>query len=167
MIRVLGVLLLFFSGIGTAETALRRRRRELDTMGELLYALHRLESAVRCERRPLYPLFASLAEELRGEGGRFFRALLERERQEPESALAVDWVRCTEMLTLPPEGLRIWRELGQRLSGDADSVERALALTAEELTALRQGMEHALPQQRRVMTALSLSGAAFLTVLLL
>lgn len=165
MTQLLGTVLILLSGAGTARAALCRRRAELKTLQELLYALHRMESAVRCERRPLYPLFSALAEELTGEGGDFFRDLLAG-RGETRS-LAADWERRAALLTLPPEGLRLWRELGRRLGGDGDSVERALALTGEELGALHRQMEQALPQQRRLWTAVSLSAAAFLIVLLL
>lgn len=165
MIRLLGAGLLLLGGTGTAQAALCRRRCELQTVEELLTALHRMESAVRCERRPLYPLFDALSRELGGEGGCFFRALLAT--PEPERALAADWVRCAEALSLPPEGLRLWRELGERLGGDAENVTAALAHTREELTALHHRMAQAMPEQRRVWTALALSASAFLVVLLL
>lgn len=165
MIRLLGAGLLLLGGAGTAQAALCRRRCELQTVEELLTALHRMESAVSCERRPLYPLFDALSRELGGEGGRFFRALLAM--PEPERALAADWVRCAEALPLPPEGLRLWRELGGRLGGDAESVTAAIAQVCGELTALHHRMAQAMPEQRRVWTALALSASAFLVVLLL
>lgn len=165
MTRLFGTALILLAGAGAAHAALQRRRDELRTLQELLYALHRMESAVRCERRPLYPLFSALAEELTGEGGDFFRALL-AERGETRS-LAADWERGAASLTLPPEGLRLWRELGGRLGGDAESVIAALVHTCGELTALHHRMAQAMPEQRRVWTALALSASAFLVVLLL
>lgn len=167
MSRLLGAGLLLLAGVAAAQGALVRRRQALQTMEGLLCALHRLESAIRCERRPLYPLFDQLAAELTGESRRFFRGLLEQERTEPEHALTDSWEHGLALLTLPPEGLRIWRELGHRLVGDAEELDAALRTAEEEMRALHRRLERALPEQRRILTALSLSASAFLAILLL
>lgn len=167
MSRLLGAGLLLLAGAAAAHGALERRRQTLQTLEGLLSALHRLESAIRCERRPLYPLFGQLAAELTGESRGFFLGLLEQGRAEPERALPDNWERGLAQLTLPPEGLRIWRELGRRLVGDAEELGAALRTAEEELRTLREGLERALPEQRRILTALSLSASAFLAILLL
>lgn len=167
MSRLLGAGLLLLAGAAAAHGALARRRQALQTMEGMLTALHRLESAIRCECRPLYPLFDRLAAELTGESRRFFLGLLEQGCAEPERSLADSWERGLASLTLPPEGLRIWRELGRRLVGDAEELGAALRTAEEELRALRERQERALPEQRRILTALSLSASAFLAILLL
>lgn len=167
MSRLLGAGLLLVAGAAAAKGALERRRQALRTMDGLLAALHRLESAIRCERRPLYPLFDQLAAELTGESQAFFLGLLERSHAEPERSLPDSWERGLASLTLPPEGLRIWRELGRRLVGDAEELGAALCTAEEELRDLRERLERALPEQRRILTALSLSASAFLAILLL
>lgn len=167
MSRLLGAGLLLVAGAAAAQGALACRRQTLQTMDGLLTALHRLESAIRCERRPLYPLFDQLAAELTGESRRFFRGLLEQERTEPERSLTDSWERGLSSLTLPPEGLRVWRELGHRFVGDVEELDAALCTAEEELRALRERLERALPEQRRILTALSLSASAFLAILLL
>ncbi len=167
MIRLLGALLIFGGGGGVAALALRRRRRELDTLGELLYALHRLEREIRAEGRGLREIFFALAEDAAGEAGAFFAALLRLWQEAPEMTLSRHWDTACETLSLPEEGRRCWRELGRRLSGDGESVKKGLTLAAEELAALQESLKRELPEQRRVVAALSLSGAVILTVLLL
>lgn len=167
MIRALGALLVLAGGGGLSLLTVQARRREIAAAGELLYALHRLERSVRCEKRPLPPLFRALAEETSGEGRRFFTALTRRWEAEPETPLPQLWCAESAALALPEEGRRVWRELGRRLAGDGESLEGALRLAAEELEELRRGLERALPQTRRLSAAVCLSAAAFLLVLLL
>lgn len=167
MIRLLGVLLIFGGGGGIAGLTLRRRQKELDAVGELLYALHRMEREIRAEGRGLRDIFSALAEESRGETGVFFCHMLRLWQEPVEMDLLRRWEESLTLLCLPAEGGSIWRELGRRLEGDSDSLEKGLALAAEELTALQTQLKQTLPEQKRVVTALSLSGAAILSVLLL
>ncbi len=167
MIRMLGVLLIFGGGGGMAMLTMQKRQKEVETVGELLSVLHRMEREIRSEGRGLRPIFAALAEDAAGEAGAFFCVLLQHWEEEPEQSLSRQWERAAADLLLSEEGQRIWRELGRRLAGDEESVGRGIAIATEELTALQMRLRDTLPEQRRVVTALSLSAAAFLSVLLL
>ena len=167
MIRLLGVLLIFGGGGGIAVLMLRRRQKELDAVGELLYALHRMEREIRAEGRGLREIFSALAEETAGETRTFFCQMLRLWQEPVEMDFLRRWEESLPLLCLPAEGGSIWRELGRRLEGDSESLEKGLALASEELAALQAQLKRALPEQRRVVTALSLSGAAILSVLLL
>ena len=167
MIRLFGVLLVFLGSGGMAALLMKIRRRELQTIEELLYVLHRMEREIRCEGRGLFSIFSALAEEAEGEARRFFVRLLQQRQSCAEEPLAQQWDRCVSDLSLPREGERLWRELGRRLSGDKESVEKSLLLASEALTALQQSRQCAVPEERRVVTALCLSAAAFLSIVLL
>ena len=167
MIRLLGVLLVFGGGGGIALLTLRRRHNELENVGELLYALHRMEREIRADGRGLRQIFAALAEEMTGETSCFFCRLMNLWQESPEWVLSQHWEEALSVLSLQEEGKRVWSELGRRLAGDGESVEKAIVLAAEEFSALQVQLRQALPEQRRVVTALSLSGAAILSVLLL
>ena len=167
MIRALGALLVFAGGGSVSLLWVARRRREIAAAGELLYALHRLEREIRCEKKPLPPLFRALAEETKGEGQRFFAGLMRRWEAEPETPLPQLWLAQSDTLLLPQEGRRVWQELGRRLAGDEESLQGALRLAAEELEELRRRLERALPEARRLSAAVCLSASAFLVLLLL
>ncbi|MGM9661986.1 MAG: stage III sporulation protein AB [Oscillospiraceae bacterium] len=166
MIRALGALLVFAGGGCISLLTVQRRRREIAAAEELLYALHRLEREIRCEKKPLPPLLHALAEETKGEGRRFFAGLLRRWEAEPETPLPQLWYAQSETLNLPEEGRRIWRELGRRLAGDGESLQGALRLASEEMEELRRRLERALPEARRLSAAVCLSASAFLVILL-
>ena len=167
MIRAFGVLLIFLGGAGFARLETGKRRKELATVGELLYAAHRLEREIRCESRPLPELFSSLQSEVKGDARRFFEQLLFCWEQSPESELLRSWESSLQELSLPAEGERIWRELGRHFAGDGESLRGALCLAAEERTALQQRLELKFPDTQRVSTAVFLSASAFLAILLL
>ncbi|MGM9618708.1 MAG: stage III sporulation protein AB [Oscillospiraceae bacterium] len=166
MIRALGALLVFAGGGSVSLLTVARKRREIAAAGELLYALHRLEREIRCEKKPLPPLFQALAEETKGEGQRFFAGLIQRWEAAPETPLPQLWLAQSCALLLPEEGRRVWRELGRRLAGDEESLQGALRLASEELEELRRRLERALPEARRLSAAVCLSASAFLVLLL-
>ena len=167
MIRLLGVLLIFGSSGVCAVQTIRQKRLQLQTLEELLYALHRLEQEIRCEGRALGEIFLLLAEETNGQTGSFFERLHCCRKEASEELLFRQWESAASVLVLPEEGCRIWRELGRRLAGDGESIGKGLALAAEEFARLQQTLRRTLPEKSRVTAALCFSAAAFLSVLLL
>ena len=86
---------------------------------------------------------------------------------EEEALLETLWERACAAVELPPEGTRIWKELGRRFGGDSGTVCGSITAAAEELSVLQNGLKEALPGRLRICSAVSMSTAAFLTILLL
>ena len=91
MIRLLGVLLIFGSSGVCAVQTIRQKRLQLQTLEELLYALHRLEQEIRCEGRALGEIFLLLAEETNGQTGSFFERLHCCRKEASEELLFRQW----------------------------------------------------------------------------
>lgn len=166
MIRVMGAAMLLGGGWGMSLLWGRHQRRMIEICGEFLFAAQRMERAIRCEQRGLNPLFFALAEE-RGAAGHFFKDLLCLWAAEEEKPLQTVWDQACTVSELPTEGKRIWRELGQRLSGDSEHICTSITAAAEEISLLQRSLKESLPNRLRLSSALSLSAAAFLVILLL
>lgn len=166
MTRFLGAAMLLGGGWGMSMLWGRRERRTVDICGEFLFAAQRMEQVIRCEERGLKPLFFELAEQ-GGAVGRFFEDLLCLWAAEEELTLQRVWEQACQVSELPKEGKRIWRELGRRLGGDSEHVCRSINAAAEQLSVLQRSLKQSLPSRLRLGSALSLSAAAFLVILLL
>ena len=166
MMRMAGAAMLLGGGWAVSLLWGGRQRRMVTVCGEFLFAAQRMERAIRCEQRELKALFFALSAE-RGAAGRFFGDLLclwETEREVPLEAL---WERACAVSELPAEGKRIWQELGRSLSGDGEHVCGSITAAAERMSMLQRSMKEDLPNRLRLGSALSLSAAAFLVILLL
>ena len=164
MIRLLGSSLLMLGGWCIAQRRSAELRRRIAICGDFLAAAEYLKRSIRCESRPMYPLFQELTAEYDGEVGHFFAALLSR--WEDAASLTGLWQACCDALPRW-DGEGAWRELGRRLDGDGESLLRALSFAAEELTCVRRRLQETLPAKQKLDRALSLSVSAFLAVLLL
>ena len=166
MMKWMWAALLLSGGWGVSLLWGRRQRRTVEICGEFLLAAQRMERTIRCEQRGLKSLFFELAAQ-EGAVGRFFEDLLCLWAAEEETPLRNVWERAASVSELPAEGKRIWRELGQRLSGDSEHICASITAAAEELSALQKSLKETLPNRLRLSSALSLSAAAFLVILLL
>ena len=166
MTRFLGAAMLLGGGWGVSLLWGQRQRRTVDICGEFLFAAQRMERVIRCEQRGLKPLFFELAEQ-GGAVGHFFEDLLCLWAEEEELTLQTVWEQACQVSELSKEGKRIWKELGQRLVGDSDHVCGSITAAAEQLSVLQQSLKESLPNRLRLGSALSLSAAAFLVILLL
>lgn len=166
MTELMGAAMLLGGGWSISLLWGRRQRRTVEICGKFLFAAQRMEQAIRCEQRGLKPLFFELSAQS-GAVGRFFDDLLFLWAAEEESPLQTVWEQACAMSELPAEGKRIWRELGCRLSGDGEHVCTSLHVAAEQLTLLQQSLKESLPNRLRLGSALSLSAAAVLVILLL
>ena len=165
MTRLLGAGLLLIGGWSLSLRWGLRERRKVEECRNFLFALQRMERGIRSEQRGIGELAHQLAAE-RGGVGRFFGALLPL-WEEGKQSLQELWEESCGLLQLPPEGLRIWRELGRRLCGDSESVCRSISAAAEELSALQYSLKESLNGRIRTCSTLSLCGAAFLVIVLL
>ena len=166
MMRMAGAAMLLGGGWAVSLLWGRRQRRRVDVCGEFLFAAQRMEQAIRCQQRELKPLFFELSVES-GAAGRFFEDLLCLWADAGEEPLQTVWEQACAMSELPAEGKRIWRELGRRLQGDKEHVCGSITVAAEQMSMLQQSMKEDLPIRLRLGSALSLSAAAFLVILLL
>ena len=166
MMRMAGAAMLLGGGWAVSLLWGGRQRRKVEICGEFLFAAQRMEQAIRCEQRGLKTLFFELSAE-RGAVGRFFEDLLCLWAAEEEETLQTVWEQACVMSELSAEGKRIWQELGRRLSGDSEHVCGSITAAAERMSMLQQSLKEDLPNRLRLGSALSLSAAAFLVILLL
>lgn len=166
MTQIVGAAMLLGGGWSVSLLWGRRQRRMVDICGEFLFAAQHMEQAIRCERRGLKSLFFEFSAQS-GAVGRFFDDLLCLWAAEEESSLQRVWEQAAVLSELPAEGRRIWRELGQRLGGDSEHICAAMNVAAEQLALLQQSLQASLPNRLRLGSALSLSAAAVLVILLL
>ena len=166
MTRLMGAAMLLGGGWTASLLWGRRQRRMVDICEEFLFAAQRMEQAICCEQRGLKPLFFAFAEE-QSAAGHFFEDLLCLWAADEEVSLQTVWEQACEVSELPAEGKRIWRELGGRLSGDSEHMCASITVAAQQMSMLKQSLKDSLPTRRRLSSALSLSAAALLVILLL
>ena len=142
-------------------TALRRQEEALE---ELTALLERMAREIRMTRMPLPRLLSCLAQEGRYTGGRFAAAAEAAGLGgDPEHA----WRQTARTLPLPPLSRRITAELAPGLMGDEEGVCRAVLLTCQALYGQLSRLREERPAREKRTTALCLSGAALLVILLI
>lgn len=165
MLKLLGSACILGGGILARYVQMAERRREMDTLSDLLWALRRMAEEIRLARTPLPVLLERLAQGCGQDAGAFFRQASAAARGGED--LGEAWRRGTGALPLCPGSAAALAELGGALCGDEESVCKgislavyALAKDAEERTARRA-------EEGKRATALCLSGAALLVILLI
>ena len=164
MLKVLGCVCILGGGALARWRCLTERGRRLDTLSDLLSALRRMGEEIRMARTPLPPLLDRLAEGCGQEAGTFLRAAAAGLRRGED--LTMVWRSALETLALPAPCHSALAELGEALHGDEESVCKAISLAG---SVLARELEEALrrrPEEDRRATALWLSAAALLAIVL-
>ena len=165
MLKLLGAVCIF----GAAGWAWRRgkaeRKRELDTLADLMALLGRMDSEIRLRRTSLPRLLESLGHGRTPAVAAFCAAAAgAMNRGEP---LAEAWRAASGALPLGPEDRSAFLALGESLQGDEEQVCKAISLAARFLA---RSLEEARARRReteRREAALWLSAGALLVILLI
>lgn len=165
MLKLLGSACILAGGVLAQGARLAERRRQWDTLSDLLFALRRMEEEIRLTQTPMPVLLEGLAKDRGADAASFFTHVAEALRR---GDLPGDvWRREAAGLPLPPEALRALEDLGGALGGDEEDTCKAIGLAVYELAKCAE--EHARDRKAedRRAAALYFSGAALLVILLI
>ena len=165
MLKLLGAVCIF----GAAGWAWRRgtaeRKRELDTLADLMALLGRMDSEIRLRRTSLPRLLADLG---RGRGPEVRRFCLSVAAALTRDApLGESWRSAGESLPLDGEARPAVTALGDSLQGDEENVCKAILLTRKILGKRLEEARAGRAEREKRSGALWLSGAALLVILLI
>lgn len=164
-LKVVGSAFIMGSGLLARQLQARQRRREREALWELLFSLRRLGEEVRIARTPLPALLRDLAKECGSETSTFFQTVSDAAGR--GEGLVRAWRDGAERLPLSDGSRAALLELGGSLRGDERSVCSAAALAVARLEREWETAEQRRPEEEKRATALYLSGAALLVILLL
>ena len=165
MVKAVGSACVLAAGFLAWRDQMAERRRQRETILDLLTALRRMGETVRMTRTPLPVLLSSLAEDCGPDAAAFFRGGAEAlARGEPVYGT---WAHMAEVLPLPREDRRTLATLGGDLRGDEENICKAVSLAVCELTSCAGKLEQDRPAEEKRTTALCFSAAALLVILLI
>lgn len=165
MLKLLGSLCILFGGVASRMMLVGATREELAVLDELVSAFGRMEDEIRLNRMPLPRLLERLASGRKSAAAAFFRAVCAAALK--GEVLPEVWRREAARLPLHKNEQAVVGDLGEKLSGDEESVLKALAFARRQLL---RTLEKKREQQRdleRRSTAVCFSSAALLIILLI
>ena len=165
MIKLIGSLLILAGGVLIRQTRLAEYRRRLRTLADLASSLRRMSDEIRTLRRPLPELMRYLSGACGPEAGTFFKeAAAQAERGEDLSEV---WRHLARALPLSQRDRAVLEEIGGDLRGDATQLCGAAELASHALSKSRDELEEGRRAEEKRTTALSLSAALLLVILLI
>ena len=163
MLRGIGAILIIGAGLLLRGTIVSKARREERTMCALRDALLAIEREIALNLTPLPALFT------RGGCGEiadaFFASVSDGLRS--GGTLRDCWAASASELALPQAIKDRVARLGATLSGDEESVRRALCAMSDELSEVMETRQRGRAQRERVTTAICVSASAFLLLVLI
>ena len=140
-------------------------RLELDTLSELLAASEQMSQEIRMARTPLPRLLDRLGKDRDGLVGVFFQDLADAIKQGEAADIA--WRRGVETLPLGAQERAALAECALGLSGDEERVTQAIALARLWLGRSLEEKHRVRAEREKRATALCLSAAALLVIILI
>ena len=165
MLKVLGSACILGGGMLVRYLHALERRREMDTLSDLLSSLRKMAEEIRMARTPLPALLNHLDAGCGAEVGAFFRTAALSARQGRD--LPATWRQGAEALPLSVDSGTALEELGNHLCGDEESICKAISLAIYSLAKDAEDCARRRPEEAKRTTALCLSGAALLVILLI
>ena len=165
MVKLLGCMCIFGSGIYLCRIQVLEVRRELDTLSTLTAALEQMAQEIRLTRTPLPRLMEILGRKRIGDTAAFF--------QTTASSLGKglsagdSWRRAAEDIPLALEDQVILAEVGNSLQGDEEQICKAIALATAQLEEHLAEKYRVKPEREKRATALCFSATALLVILLI
>lgn len=160
--RVIGAALILLGGLLTRQTLLTAARVHCTALREISEALEQMAQEIRLCLTPMPRL---LEKARRGAAGEFCGAAAAYLRG--GMPLAESWERSAHEVAFDAEEQELLAALGQRLSGDDESVCAALRLTASQLRARCDALQQDRREQERLISALCLCTSFLLMIVLL
>lgn len=162
MLRAVGAGLILCASLLARRTLLGDARAVQRTRRSLAAAFEAMEAEIRLLLTPLPTL---LRQSRGGEADDFFAAVSRGLSQgEP---LCEAWRRSSRALSLPEEDREVVARMGERLSGDEESVRAALAFAANRLRERGDAAERRRGQDERLTTALCVGVGLLLAIFLI
>nr|WP_325296933.1 hypothetical protein [uncultured Dysosmobacter sp.] len=165
MVKLLGSLCVLAGGALARWAQVSERRRQRDTLSDLLTALRRMAEEIRMARTALPDLLERLAQDCGGDAAAFFRTAAAAARRGEDLSQA--WAAAAAALPLPDGDRTSLQALGADLRGDEEKVCKAISLVNYELAKRAEEREARRPQEDRRAAALCFSAAALLVILLI
>ena len=165
MLKLLGALWIFGAGIWSWRRGAAERRRELDTLADLIRLLERMGEEIRLRRTSLPRLLAALGQDRCADIRGFCSAVAAS--LEGGAPLGRSWRSAAEALPLSPEDRGAVAALGDSLQGDEENICKAILLTGKTLETSLEDARSGRPEREKRSAALWLSGAALLVILLI
>ena len=165
MLKLLGSLCVLSGGGLVWRSCLAERRRQRETLCDLLTALRRMAEEIRMARTPLPSLLDALAKSCGPEGADFFHQAAMAARQGGD--LPGVWRRGAEGLPLVPGDREELAALGDSLHGDEESVCKAISLVNHQLAKSLEETDRVRHQEEKRAAALCFSAAALMVILLI
>lgn len=165
MVKLLGAACILGAGAWAWRRGLAERRRELDTLADLIALLDRMAEEIRLRRTSLPRLLGTLGRDRTADVRAFCTSVASSLAR--GAPLGQSWRSAAEALPLRREDQQALAAMGDALQGDEENICKAISLTNKSL---RKDLE--LTRDRRQETekrsaALWLSGAALLVILLI
>ena len=151
MLKLLGSLCVLSGGGLVWRSCLAERRRQRETLCDLLMALRRMAEEIRMARTPLPSLLDALAAETARRGG----------------DLPAAWHHAAGGLPLEPGDREALAALGDSLHGDEESVCKAISLVIYQLAKSLEETDRVRQQEEKRTAALCFSAAALMVILLI
>ena len=165
MIKLVGSLCILAGGMLICRANLAGYRRHLDTLSDLSMSLRRMGEEIRTLRRPLPELLHSLSSSCGPESADFLERIAGQAEQGED--LSAAWRHQAQTLPLSERERMAVASLGDDLRGDETQICGALELAAKMLAKSRDELEQNRQAEEKRTTALSLSAAALLVILLI
>ena len=158
MLKLLGAACVLGAGGWAWRRGAAERRRELDTLADVIALLGRMEEEIRLRR-------TSLPRDRGPEVRRFCAAVAASlERAAP---LGESWRSAAEDLPLGAADRSALAALGELLQGDEESICKGISLTSHRLAKSLEEARDSRAEREKRAGALWLSGAALLVILLI
>lgn len=163
--RMLGSLCVVSGGTLAWYVQRAERRRERDTLSDLLGAFRRMGEEVRMARTPLPVLLRALAGDC-GEPAAAFLEAVSRAAAGGEDLPRV-WREQAEALPLREKDKFAVSTLAQGLQGDEENVCKVISHVTYELVKSAEEAERKRPEEEKRAAALWFSASALLVILLI
>ena len=161
MRKLVGSSLVFGAGVFLWYLRMAERRRQRETLREMIASLRRMGEEIRLARTPLPDLLERLANSCQTDAGDFFRegaAMLRRGQP---------WRPTAERLPFPKTVQQSLCGLAFDLHGDERKVCNVISLVIIELEKERREREERRPGEEKQLTAMCFSLSAMLVILLI
>lgn len=163
--KLMGALLVLGGGVLAAvkQRLLQRKGREL--LCDLMAALREMAQEIRMTRKPLPEILGELEHTYDGDAAAFFACAVRCMGQ--GMPLVSSWQTAASALPLSREIKRVIAGLGDHLHYDEESVCEAVSLALYELAKYAEEWDRQHTEADRRSTALWMSAAALLVILLI
>ncbi|MBE6996112.1 MAG: hypothetical protein E7429_05260 [Ruminococcaceae bacterium] len=165
MLKAAGSLCILAGGFLARWQQMAQRRRRRDTLSDLLCALRRMCEEIRCARTPLPTLLHRLGRDCGEDAAGLFLAAAKATAGGEQ--LADVWRQAAQALPISREAGASLARLGEDLHGDEEQICNAVSLVIQLLARETEEMDRNIRADGQRVSALCLSGAALLVILLI